>query len=85
MELALLQILMLFVASLPSPLLKLPAEKLAGIGLGLFLRHFSALWSHKKLKTHLWKPQPERQVLLLPLCCCSHSITVFGAASRPGR
>lgn len=70
MELAPLQILMLFVASLQSPGLRLLAEKPAGISFGLFLRHFSALWLHDKLKTHVSKPQPEGQVL--PLLFTQH-------------
>lgn len=69
MKLAPSQILVLFAASLQSGL-RLLAEKSAGIGFGLFLRHFSALWVHKKLKTHVSKPQPEGQVL--PLLFTQH-------------
>lgn len=63
MELAPLQILLLFAASLPSPGLGLLAEKPAGIGFGLFLTHFSAWWLHEKQKTHISEPQPEGEVL----------------------
>ena len=63
MELAPLEILVLFVASLQWPGLRQLAEKPAGVGFGLFLRHFSALWLHKKLKISVAKP--EEQVLLL--------------------
>lgn len=62
-ELAPLQILLLFVAPLPSPGLGLLAEKPVGIGFGLFLTHFSAWWLHEKQKTHISEPQPDGEVL----------------------
>lgn len=57
------------------------AEKPAVISLGLFLKHFSALWLHKNLKTHVLKPQPEGQAL--PLLAQHHHVQ--GRVSKPGR